>query len=133
VDETLSSRGAIAIIDDDQPLREALASVLKAASFQTNTFASAEEFIYSPSRRDTACLVLDVRLPRMSGVELQRYLYDAHSQIPIIFVSAHGDAALRNLVMNAGAAGFLSKPVRSDALLKEIQAALEKSRTDTHA
>jgi FixJ family two-component response regulator len=130
VNDTQSRIGAIAIVDDDQPLREALASVMKAAGFQTNTFASAEEFIYSPRRRDTACLILDVRLPRMSGVELQRYLFDAQSQIPIIFVTAHGDASLRNLVMNAGAAGFLSKPVRSDALLKEIHAALEKPRTD---
>jgi FixJ family two-component response regulator len=130
VNDTQFRIGAIAIVDDDQPLREALASVMKAAGFQTNTFASAEEFIYSPRRRDTACLILDVRLPRMSGVELQRYLFDAQSQIPIIFVTAHGDAALRNLVMNAGAAGFLSKPVRSDALLKEIHAALEKPRTD---
>jgi FixJ family two-component response regulator len=123
----------MAIIDDDQPLREALASVMEAAGFKTNTFASAEEFIYSPSRLDTACLILDVRLPRMSGIELQRYLFDAHSQIPIIFVTGHGDAALRNLVMNAGAAGFLSKPVRSDALLKEIHTALEKPRTDKQA
>jgi FixJ family two-component response regulator len=130
VNDTQSRIGPIAIVDDDQPLREALASVMKAAGFQTNTFASAEEFIYSPRRRDTACLILDVRLPRMSGVELQRYLFDAQSQIPIIFVTAHGDASLRNLVMNAGAAGFLSKPVRSDALLKEIHAALEKPRTD---
>jgi FixJ family two-component response regulator len=133
VNDTLFSTGAIAIVDDDQPLREALASIMMAAGFQTNTFASAEEFIYSPSRRDTACLILDIRLPRMSGIELQRYLFDANSQIPIIFVTAHGDTALRNLVMNAGAAGFLTKPVRSDALLKEIHAALKKPRTDTQA
>ena len=133
MNDILSGIGAIAIVDDDQPLREALASVMKAAGFHTHTFATAEEFIYSSSRRDTACLILDVRLPRMSGIELQRYLFDAHSQIPIIFVTAHGDAALRSLVMNAGAAGFLSKPVRSDALLKEIHAALEKPRTDKQA
>jgi FixJ family two-component response regulator len=124
---------AIAIVDDDQPLREALASVMKAAGLQANTFASAEEFLYSSSRRHTACLILDVRLPRMSGVELQRYLFDAGSQIPIIFVTAHGDAALRDLVKKAGAAGFLTKPVRSDSLLKEIHAALEMPRADKQA
>ena len=64
----------------------------------------------------------------MSGIELQQRLVDAHSQIPIIFVTAHGDAPLRDLVMKAGAAGFLNKPVRSDALLKEIHAALEKTK-----
>jgi FixJ family two-component response regulator len=106
---------------------------MKAAGYPTHTYASAEEFIYSPARRQTACLILDVRLPRMSGIELQRYLFDANSEIPIIFVTAHGDAPLRDLVMNAGAAAFLSKPVRSDALLKEIHDALEKPRTHKHA
>ena len=117
-------------MDDDEPLREALASVMKAAGFAANTIASAEEFLDSAHRGDTACLILDVRLPRMSGVELQRRLADANSEVPIVFVTAHGDGSLRDLVMKAGAAGFLNKPVRSDALLREIRTALEKSGTD---
>ena len=132
MNKTLTKTGIIAIVDDDEALREALGSVLKAAGFLTNTFASAEEFLDSPNRRNTTCLILDVRLPGMSGIELQRRLLDANSPVPIIFVTAHGDAALRDLVMKAGAAGFLNKPVRSDTLLKEINAALVKAKTDIH-
>ena len=130
MNETLTKTGIIAIVDDDEPLREALGSVMKAAGFTTNTFGSAEEFLNSADRGNAACLILDVRLPGMSGVELQKRLADAKSQIPIIFVTAHGDASLRDLVMKAGAAGFLNKPVRSDALLREIYAALRKTNTD---
>jgi FixJ family two-component response regulator len=128
--DTLAKADIIAIVDDDEPLRDALGSVMKAAGFLTNTFATAEEFLGSANRGNTACLILDVRLPGMSGIELQRQLTEANSQIPIVFVTAHGDASLRDLVMKAGAAGFLNKPVRSDALLREIRAALGKTRTD---
>lgn len=103
---------------------------MKAAGFSTNTFGSAEEFLNSADRQKAACLILDVRLPGMSGVELQKQLADIKSGIPVIFVTAHGDASLRDLVMKAGAAGFLNKPVRSDVLLKEIHAALRKTNTD---
>jgi two-component system response regulator FixJ len=130
VNDTLSKAGIIAIVDDDEPLREALGSVMEAAGFLTNIFATAEAFLDSADWRNTACLILDVRLPGMSGIELQRRLADANSQVPIIFVTAHGDASLRDSLMKAGAAGFLSKPVRSDELLKEINAAMQKSRTD---
>lgn len=132
MNETLIKTGIIAIVDDDEPLREALGSVMKAAGFATNTFATAEEFLESTTQRETACLILDVRLPGMSGIELQQRLADADSTVPIIFVTAHGDASLRDLVMKSGAAGFLNKPVRSDALLREIQAALAKNRTDNN-
>jgi FixJ family two-component response regulator len=130
VNDTLTKTAIIAIVDDDAPLREALGSVMKAAGFLTNTFATAEDFFNSANRENTACLILDVRLPGMSGIELQKRLADEKSQIPIIFVTAHGDASLRDSLMKAGAAGFLNKPVRSDALLKEIHAALRISRTD---
>ena len=130
MNDSLTKAGVIAIVDDDEPLREALGSVLKAAGFLTNTYASADEFFDAPSRSNTACLVLDVRLPGMSGIELQKRLDDAGSRVPIIFVTAHGDASLRELVMKAGAAGFLNKPVRSEALLKAIHAALQKAEAD---
>ncbi len=125
--ETLTKTGIIAIVDDDEPLREALASVMKAAGFLSKTFASAEEFLAYEDCDDTACLILDVRLPGMSGIELHRRLKDAGRRLPIIFVTAHGDASLRDSLMRAGASSFFYKPVRSDALLKEIHRALEKS------
>ena len=124
--------GIIAIVDDDEPFREALGSVMKAAGFLTDTFASAEDYLYSAKRQDTMCLILDVRLPGMSGIELQKRLRDANSQVPIIFITAHGDASLRDLAMKDGAVGFLNKPVRSNTLLKQIHAALENTARDRH-
>ena len=115
--------GFIAIVDDDEPLREALRSVLKAAGFFARTFASAEEFLACEDCDETACLVLDVRLPAMSGIELQKRLAQSHRRLPIIFITAHGDASLRDSLMRAGAVAFLNKPVRSDALLTEIRRA----------
>jgi FixJ family two-component response regulator len=116
--------GSIAIIDDDEPLREALGSVLKAAGFAADAFSSAEDFLESSEWRSTRCLILDVRLPGMSGIELQRHLVEAKRRIPIVFVTGHGDDSIREVVMGAGAFAFLTKPVRRDALLKEISAAL---------
>ena len=126
--DTRPQPGIIAIVDDDEPLCEALGSVMKAAGFSTDAFASAEDFLESPQRLNTRCLILDVRLPGMSGIELQRRLIEANCPIPIVFVTAHGDASLRDVVMKAGATGFLNKPVRSDALLREIHAALDERR-----
>jgi FixJ family two-component response regulator len=130
VAETRTNSGVIAIVDDDEPLREALGSVMKAAGFSPRTFATAEEFLACDDCGDTACLILDVRLPGMSGIELQKQLSKKNSQIPIVFVTAHGDASLRDSLMRAGAAAFLYKPVRSDALLKEIRRALEERSAD---
>jgi FixJ family two-component response regulator len=123
----LNKLGIIAIVDDDAPLREALGSVLRAAGLVIAAFASAEEFLHFRDREKIACLILDVRLPGMSGIELQRRLLESDRPVPIVFVTAHGDESLRDLVMKAGAAGFLNKPVRSDALLKEIRAAIQNA------
>lgn len=105
----------IAIVDDDEPLREALGSVMKAAGFSARTFASAEEFLTCKDCDETACLVLDVRLPGMSGIELQKRLMETNSRLPIIFVTAHGDASLQDSLMRAGAVGFLYKPSLSSS------------------
>jgi FixJ family two-component response regulator len=119
-----NNTGLIAIVDDDEPVREALSSVLKAAGFSVNSFNSGEEFLNSSQFDETACLILDIRLPGMSGAELQKAISEAENRVPIIFVTAHGDAALRYLLMKAGAVDFLNKPVRSDVLLRAIETAL---------
>jgi two-component system, LuxR family, response regulator FixJ len=124
------STGVIAIVDDDQPFREALASVLKASGFGVITYGSAEEFLGSFGSRATSCLVLDVRLPGMSGIELQRHMIEAGKSVPIIFVTGHGDDSLRDLLMKTGAEGFLTKPVRSDMLLAKIGAVISKTAED---
>ncbi|MGA6983652.1 MAG: response regulator [Candidatus Sulfotelmatobacter sp.] len=130
MNQTLRKTGTIAIVDDDEPLREALGSVLRAAGYPIEMFGSGEQLLES-DRRKIACLILDVRLPGMSGIELQRRLIDANRAVPIVFVTAHGDAALRDLAMQAGASGFLNKPVRSDALLKQIRVAIERGARKT--
>lgn len=116
----------VVVVDDDEPLRKALASMLRASGFRVITFASAEEFLASFERRTASCLILDVRLPRMSGVELQRHLAEIGESIPIVFVTAHGDDNLRNMLLNSGASSFLAKPVRREALLAAIGAAIAK-------
>ena len=120
----LTQTGIIAIVDDDEPLRQALGSVMKAAGFSARTFSSAEKFLACEDCDETDCLVLDVRLPGMSGIELQKQLNESDGRLPIIFVTAHGDDSLRESLMRAGAAAFFYKPVRSDALLREIHKAL---------
>jgi FixJ family two-component response regulator len=126
VNEKQNKYGTIAIVDDDAPLREALGSVMKAAGLAIETFGSAEDFLAAGNRERIACLVLDVRLPGMSGLELQKLLRERASPLPIVFVTGHGDAALRDLALKAGAADFLNKPVRSETLLKAIHAAVEQ-------
>lgn len=120
-----SRSGIIAIVDDDEPLRDALGSVMKAAGYSIALFDSAEAFLACPGRDSIACLVLDVRLPGMSGTELQGRLVRDGSRIPVVFVTAHGDDALRTSLMRAGAAAFMNKPVRSAVLLQAIEAAVE--------
>lgn len=117
----------VSIVDDDELVRQALESLVKAAGFMTQAFASAEDFLASILLNDTACLILDVRLPGMSGIGLQSRLRATNSRIPIIFVTAHGDVSIRHRVMEDGAADFLNKPVRRQALLNAIHAALGKN------
>jgi FixJ family two-component response regulator len=117
----------IAIVEDDDPLRDALESILRAAGFLVDKFSSAESFLESADRQETSCLILDIRLPGMNGIELQQRLRDASFAVPIIFVTAHGDASIRDTVMRAGAAGFLTKPVRSETLLASIRAAMGRT------
>ena len=114
----------VAIVEDDDPLRNALESILKASGFSVNKFPSAEAFLESLGCHRTNCLILDVRLPGMSGIELQRRLLEMNVVVPIVFVTAHADASVRDLVINAGAAGFLTKPVRSETLLASLRVAI---------
>ena len=122
-----SSDIIIAIVDDDESVREALAGVLKAAGFAVRTYASAEEFLEFCDGQNFACALLDIRLPGMSGVELQRKMIESGNPAPIVFITAHGDENLRNVLIGAGARGFLEKPVRREELLAEIGAAISKT------
>ena len=114
----------ISIVDDDESIREALQSLLRSVGFRAKTFASAEQFLQFDQIETTACLILDVRMPGMSGLELQRRLIATQCRIPIVFVTAHGDEEVRSLALQEGAVEFLLKPFSEEALLNAIQVAL---------
>jgi FixJ family two-component response regulator len=114
----------ISVVDDDESVREALCGLLRSAGFAVNAFASAEEFLASDRLGSADCLVLDVRMPGMSGIELHRQLVVDHSEVPVIFITAHGDEGMRAQALRGGAGAVLIKPFSDDALLNAIHAAL---------
>jgi FixJ family two-component response regulator len=115
----------VSIVDDDDLMRAALQGLLKSAGFLTQTFASAEEFLGSGQQHDTACLITDIRMPGVSGLELQARLNGDHCRIPTIFITAHGDAKMRTQAMSAGATDFLAKPFNDEVLLQSVRMAME--------
>jgi len=117
----------VAILDDDDSVRGALQGLLKAVGLPAQAFASAEEFLQSGQQHLTACLIADIRMPGMSGLELQAQLNAEHCRIPIIFITAHGDTKMRMQALRAGAVEFLTKPFNDEALLESVQTALELS------
>ena len=119
----------ISIVDDDRGVREALIGLMRSAGFSTLAFSSAEEFLSLAQRDAIACLILDVRLPGISGLELQSQLAATVSnhRLPVIFITARDDEATRQMALNGGALGFLTKPVRREALLSAIHLALQQS------
>lgn len=114
------------VIDDDASLREALNSLIRSAGFQVQEFSSATEFLHSNLSNAHGCLVLDVRLPGLSGLDLQRELARADIQIPIIFITGYGDIPMSVRAMKAGALEFLTKPFREQELLDAVQQAIER-------
>jgi FixJ family two-component response regulator len=117
----------IAIVDDDDSLRNSLDNLIRSVGFRAQGFSSAEAFLRSNQARATACLMLDVRMPGMNGLELQRQMVAANWQIPIIFITSHVDDDARARALEAGAVAFLYKPCREDDLLHAIDAALTQS------
>jgi FixJ family two-component response regulator len=115
----------VAIVDDDDSMRSALQGLLRALGVPARTFASAEEFLNSGQQHQTACLIADIRMPGMSGLELQARLNAEHCRIPTIFITAHGDEKMRMQALRAGAVEFLAKPFDDEALLESVRAALD--------
>jgi FixJ family two-component response regulator len=115
----------VAIVDDDDAVRVALEGLLRSAGLTARAFESAEAFINSGQQRQTACLIADIRMPGMSGLELQAKLNAEQCRIPIVFITAHGDAQMRMQALRAGAVEFLAKPFNDEALLETVRAALE--------
>lgn len=121
--ENKGGRRLVAIVDDDELIRDSLNGLMKAAGFPAVTFASAEEFLSSGKQEHTACLIADIRMPGMSGLELQSRLNRDNLRIPIIFITAQGDEKMRMQALRAGAVDFLAKPFDDDALLDSVRAA----------
>ena len=114
----------ISIVDDDESVREAIESLMKSVGYIAKVFSSAGEFLKSEYLNDTACLILDLQMPGISGLELQSRLAASRCRVPIIFISAHSDAEARARALEAGAIGFLQKPFSEDALLDAIKSSL---------
>ena len=123
--DTQENTKLIAIVDDDDSIRRALQGLLESAELPAQSFASAEEFLQSGQRHQIACLIADIRMPGMSGLELQAKLNAERCKIPIIFITAHGDEKLRMQALRAGAVEFMAKPFDDEALLESVRAALE--------
>ena len=115
----------IAIVDDDKSVQSALKDLMEADGLSARSFGSAEEFLQSGLLRKAACLIVDIRMPGMSGLELQARLKEDRFDTPIIFITAHGDATVRMQAMREGAAEFLVKPFDDQVLLSRVRAALD--------
>ena len=122
---TQTNPGLVAILDDDELMRSALQGLLKTVELPAQSFASAEEFLNSGQHHQIACLIADIRMPGMSGLELQAKLNAERCKIPIIFITAHGDEKMRMQALRAGAVEFMAKPFNDEALLESVRAALE--------
>lgn len=128
--ENNPERSVVFVVDDDAAVREALDSLIRSAGLRVETFSSAREFLWRKCGEIPACVVLDVRLPDKSGLQVQRELAAEGCLIPIIFITGHGDIPMSVRAMKAGAAEFLTKPFRDGDLLHAIHAALEHDRVN---
>jgi FixJ family two-component response regulator len=117
--------GPVAIVDDDKWVLKSLERLVKSAGFRVVTFLSAEDFLRSGKNSKSVCIILDIRLPGMSGIDLQRQLAAENPQVPIIFVSAHDETETRTQALAGGAIAFLSKPVNDKALLEAVSSAVK--------
>ena len=115
----------VAIIDDDKAMQDSLRDLMEAAGLVARCFGSAEDFLASDLRAQAACLIVDIRMPKMSGLQLQARLKEEECILPIIFITAHGDARMRIRAMREGAVEFLAKPFDHHLLLKRVRAALD--------
>ena len=125
----MSKAGAkVFVVEDDGSMREALKNLLRSVGHEVEAFGSAQEFLSSPRSEAPGCLILDVRLPGVSGLDLQRQLTDANIHLPIIFITAHGDIQMSVRAIKAGAMEFLTKPFRDQDLLDAVQQAIDRDR-----
>jgi FixJ family two-component response regulator len=126
--DSQESKAIIAIVDDDPSVREGLESLIRSAGWRVQTFASAQEFLARPHADAPNCLILDLQLPGLSGLDLQTRMADVGLEIPIVFLTGHGNIPASVRAMKAGAVEFLTKPFDDEELLHAIQEAIERDR-----
>jgi FixJ family two-component response regulator len=123
----MRSATLISIVDDDEGMREATEGLIRSLGYQTATFASADEFLQSDSLGDTSCLIVDVQMPGLSGIDLHRDLIAQGIKMPTIFITAFPEEGMRDSALTAGAFGYLGKPFSEDSLLQCLSCALDNS------
>jgi FixJ family two-component response regulator len=128
----LPAKTLISIIDDDEDFREALQGLMTSMGFRVEAFSSALDFLARTNIRDTSCLIVDVHMPRMTGIELHRRLVESGYVIPTILITAYPDESIRVRAMADGVIGYLTKPCDSDELLACVSSALERAGRDEH-
>ena len=126
----MNSKPRIAVVDDDESIRQGLANLISSVGYEAELYASAEEFLARPEAGGAACLVLDLRMPGMGGLELQRRLAARGGGPPVIISTAHGDDEARAEALAAGAVAFLNKPFKEETLLGAISSALSLDRQE---
>jgi FixJ family two-component response regulator len=126
--EKLNLKTIISVVDDDESVRDSFRSLLRSAGYEVEVFESSEVFLESGAASQSGCLILDIRMPGMNGLELQRQLNLSHSKVPIIFVTSYDDTTHRQLAMDEGASDFFHKPVPASNFLRAIETALENRR-----
>ncbi len=123
--ETVQQQNLVVVVDDEESVREAISRLLRAAGLTVRAFASAEDLLTSGPLNATGCVIADIRMPGMSGLELLAELNARHCPVPTILITAHGDETLRMQAMRAGVVKFLAKPIDGETLLASVQAALQ--------
>jgi two-component system, LuxR family, response regulator FixJ len=129
----LKHKSLIAVVDDDQSVREGLENLISSVGFEVKLFASAEDFLDSDTPLQTDCAILDVRLPGISGLELQQRLVADGQSIPVIIITAQGDDQTQDEAVAAGAIAFLQKPFKEEILLTALESALNRNKSDKSA
>jgi FixJ family two-component response regulator len=125
-------KAIVLVVDDDESVRKSLAGLIRSADLSVKTFASAQQFLDGPREDAPSCLVLDVRLPGLNGLDLQQWMAEANIEIPIVFITGHGDIRTSVRAMKAGAVEFLTKPFADRDLLDAIEQAIGRDRAARH-
>jgi FixJ family two-component response regulator len=124
----MKAPGIVFVVDDDESVRESLSSLLRSDGLRVETFSSARDFLKQKAPEEPSCLVLDVRLPGLSGLDLQSELARRNNSLPIIFITGHGDIPMTVRAMKAGAVEFLTKPFSDEDFLRAVRSAIERDR-----